>query len=91
MHKYLRHLVSRPRIGVRLAIALLSTLLYTWNAKRSMSGGMKVIPAVQAFHSNTGSGETCENFGVGISAAGPIPQNTLPSLYTSTNSPSDFK
>ena len=90
MHKFLRHLVSRPRIGVRLAIALLSTLLYTWNAKRSMSGGMKVIPAVQAFHSNTGSGETCENFGVGISAAGPIPQNTLPSLYTSTNSPSDL-
>ena len=55
-----------------------------------MSSGMKVITPVQAFHSNTGSGETCENFGIGISAAGPIPQNTLPSLYTSTNSPSDL-
>ena len=93
MHKHLRHLVSRPRIGVRLAVAILSTLLYTWNAKRSViinSKKVKVIPPVQAFHSTTKSDEICENFGIGISAVGAICENTLPSLYHKANNLSDL-
>lgn len=88
MHKHLRHLVSRPRIGVRLATALLSTLLYIWNAKRStMSNGKKVnvIPPVPACERGSKPDDICENFGIGVSTVGTVIESSLPSSYRNAN------
>lgn len=70
MHKTLRKNISRQRIGVQLAIALLGISFFIWNEKRSRNSGGKVsVRSIQNYYSSfldTGKTHTKEKFGISL-------------------------
>ena len=69
LHKTLRKSISRQRIGVQLAIALLGITFYIWNEKRESSTlvNKSCNRSIQSYYAsflNTGKTPTTERFGI---------------------------
>ena len=72
LHKTLRKNISRQRIGVQLALALLGISFYIWNENREnlKSGNKKISHSIQTFYSSflaTSETPTTERFGISAS------------------------
>ena len=70
MHKTLRKNISRQRLGIQLALALLGIGLFTWNQKRDQKRTQNYLQPIQAFYSSfleTGKTATVESFGISVS------------------------
>jgi hypothetical protein len=78
MHKYIKQAVSRGRMGVLLAVSLISSFLYTWNEKRQDSKHFKKTNTVRPLISrkseliNDARPITNETFGIGVSKGEPV-------------------
>ena len=75
LHKTLRKNISRQRIGVQLALALLGISFFIWNEKRSPtnSGTKKTNSSIQTYYSSflaTSKVPTTERFGISASENG---------------------
>lgn len=87
MHRCIQKPPSKGRIGVLLALALLSSFLYKWNEKQKLQSKQikdKVllpITARKAELSNCTTGVTKEKFGIGISNAEKDRGFPLPAVY----------
>ena len=69
MHKTLRKNISRQRLGIQLALALLGIGFFTWNQKRDQTQTQNYLQPIQAFYSSfleTGKTATTESFGISV-------------------------
>ena len=70
MHRTLRKNISRQRIGIQLALALLGVSFFIWNEKRNKNTSGENFRSIQSYYSsflNSGRSPTKENFGISIS------------------------
>ena len=87
LHRCLQQATSKGRIGVALAVALLTSFLYKWNEKqaaRRQGSKPKVIPPINSRKAELLKGETGstkEKFGIGISKERSECTAFLPAAY----------
>ncbi|KAJ7373400.1 hypothetical protein OS493_012993 [Desmophyllum pertusum] len=87
LHKCLQQAASKGRIGVALAVALLTSFLYKWNEKQAAKrkgSKSKVLPPITSRKAELLNGETGltkEKFGIGISKERTDSMASLPAAY----------
>ena len=67
MHKTLRKNISRQRLGIQLALALLGIGFFTWNEKRSQVRKENRLSSIQSYYSSfleSGKTPSKESFGI---------------------------
>lgn len=67
LHRSLNKRLSGTRLGVEVAVALLTTFFHFWNARRRGGGGMVSIPASYALNFHTSNVAVSPKFGIGVS------------------------
>lgn len=80
LHRSLNHRLAGHRIGVELAVALLSVFFHTWNAKRSEQGNTSICASFLKYSPDstaTSSSTPKHDFGIGYQLKGIIPSSTL--------------
>ena len=98
LHKCLQQAASKGRIGVALAVALLTSFLYKWNEKqaaKSKGKKPKVLPPITSRKAGLLTDETSltkEKFGIGVSKQQIDCMTCLPAAYEQcTNSLSEMQ
>lgn len=87
LHRCLQQAVSKGRIGVALAVALLTSFLYKWNEKQTGKGKgskSKVLPSITSKKAellNDKTGSSKETFGIGLSKERTGCMEFLPAAY----------
>ena len=87
LHRCLRQAASEGRIGVALAVALLTSFLYKWNEKQAAKGKgskSKVLPSITSKKAellNDKTDSSKETFGIGISKERTGCMEFLPAAY----------
>ena len=69
MHKTLRKNISRQRLDIQLALALLGICFFTWNQKRDQTQTQNYLQPIQVFYSSfleTGKSANTESFGISV-------------------------
>ena len=67
LHKTLRKNISRQRLGIQLALALLGIGFFTWNEKRSQVRKENRLSSIQSYYSSfleSGKTPSKESFGI---------------------------
>lgn len=85
MHKCVRQALTRGRMGVFLAVSLISSFLYTWNEKqkhsKDSSDGNVFRPLISRKSELLGRPITDETFGIGVSENRPLFLDSLSNIH----------
>jgi hypothetical protein len=64
LHKNLRHIIARSRLGVQSSISLLTLFFYQWNERKEKKFVKGIVPPISYYAVNANACHSSENFGV---------------------------